>query len=116
MALFDQTIPVAFETKLIPRAAKKVILMDDNSYDIRNLSTNEIYSGKIVLPFLTAAQVFTVMNFYQTNKDLTWQFNNPQDEETYDLEYLDPAPTPYMLEEYDPPRWEIVFTVIGTKQ
>jgi len=116
VALFDQTIPVAYGTELTPRAAKKVILMDDNSYSINSLSSQEVYTGKIILPFLTSAQSSTVMSFYETNKDLTWQFNNPQDEETYDLEYLDPAPTPRILEEYDPPRYEIIFTVIGTKQ
>ena len=115
MALLDITLPIGYGSKLVSKAAKKLVMMDDNSFDINSLSSNEVVTGVIQLVFLTEAQKDASMTFYTTNKDISWTFYYPKDGETYTLYFRDPAPSPDIQAEYDPPKYFINFAVVGTK-
>jgi len=117
MATFDSTIPIAYQTKLPLSSARDAVVFEDNSHIVHSLSDNDtVLNGIIICPFLTSAQKTTVLDFYDTNKDLVWQFVNPHDGLTYDLEFVDPIPTAVQDREYSPPRYIIKMYVVGEQQ
>jgi len=116
MATFDSTIPIGYSTQLPIFSAKSAIIFEDNSHIVHSLSDNDtVKEGSIVCVLLTEAQKDTVIAFYNTNKDLVWQFVNPHDGLTYNLEFIDPIPTPVIDKEYTPVRYTITLTVVGDR-
>lgn len=115
--VFPSTTNLAFETSLPLNSAKRAVVFEDNSSIVQGLASNDIVlTGRIVCPFLTEQERDDTMSFYQTNKDLLFEFLNPHDDIVYNLKFIDPTPTPNMDSNYSPPRYIITFTVIGEKQ
>lgn len=116
MAIFNTLIPLSYQTKLMPNVPKSIIIYSDNSFHIESLSdTAIIRNGVIVCRPLTSAQKDEVMTFYDTNKNVVWEFNDPNDGDAYDLYFLN-KPKPVLLESWQPDHYEIRLQVAGEKQ
>jgi len=107
---------LAFETSLPTSASKDVVVFDDGSMTIQTLSTKSIVlNGKIACPWLSVADRDLVMTFYAGNRDSDFTFTNPHDGATYLLRFIDPEPEPRLEPGYVPPKYRIVFNVVGEK-
>lgn len=114
MATVDSTINNSFKSNLPKTGAKNVILMEDNSFHVESLSSNELVSGQIVFEPLTEAIRDTVMSFYTTNKDLAFDYVDPHDGETYSLYFADPPPKPIAIDGWKPLMYSVTYSVVGS--
>jgi len=117
MALFPTTTNLSYETSLPLQSGKRVVIFEDNTNVVQSLASNDIVlNGQIICPFLTVSERDSIMGFYGTNKDVSFTFNNPHDDQTYTLRFVDPAPSPVIDGRYTPTRYLIIFNVIGERQ
>ena len=113
MATVDSTLNQSYETELISIGGKQTLTFDDLSYHVESLSDNEIVSGQIVFSPLTSADRDTVMTFYTTNKNLAFDYVNPNDGNTYTLYFTDPPPKSQAINGWKPLKYRVVYTVVG---
>lgn len=113
MATIDSNLPLSYDTELNPRSGKKTQVFDDLSYHVESLSDNEIVAGQIVFTPLTDSERDTVMTFYTTNKNLAFDFVNPNDGNTYTLYFQDPPPKSQAISGWKPLKYRVVYQVVG---
>lgn len=115
MATFDSTIPLSYETSLPESAAKQLVKFSDNSYHIESLSDDAIVeNGVIVCAPLTETQKDTVLTFYTTNKNIAFDFVDPNNGETYTLYFIG-KPKPRLIPSISG-HYEIRLQVVGEVQ
>ena len=115
MATFDSTIPLLFDTGLPETSVKELVKFSDNTYHIESLSDDAIIeNGVIVCAPLTEAQKDTVMTFYTTNKNIAFDFEDPNDGETYTL-YFIAKPKPRLIPSISG-HYEVRLQVVGEAQ
>lgn len=113
MATVDSTLNQSFETELKKIGGKSTQVFDDLSYHVESLSDNEIVAGQIVFYNLSSAERDTVMTFYTTNKNLAFDYVNPNDGVTYTLYFTDPPPQSQAIAGYKPLWYRVVYNVVG---
>ncbi len=115
MATFNPNIPLAYITDLPLVGSRSPVVFKDLSYHIESFTDDEIVTGgSIVCTPLISSEKDEVMLFYQTNKNLSWDFVNPHDGETYSLKFIDPPPRPKLIPS-EIGHYTITISVMGVK-
>lgn len=116
MAAFPSDIPLGFGTRLQPVNQKRAVFYQDNTFHLEELSVSKVVKdGIIEAVFMTEAQRDSLMSFYNTNRDLAFTFDDPNDDKTYSLQFVD-EPKPYVMGGgWAPPFYACSFVVVGVE-
>lgn len=114
MALFPTTIGIGYGTDLVPQTNRKATIMRNGESVIHEESANVWFRGTIECVHITAAQWTEIQTFYNTNKNLEWTFDNPQDGITYTLKFLN-RPHPKREKNNDTVLYRVTLSVIGVQ-
>lgn len=113
MATINTDLPLSHDTDLQPTSGKFPIVFDDLSFHVEVLSDDPLYTGNIIFIHLTETERNEAKTFYDTNKNLDFNFVNPHDGETYTLKFIDPPPKSRLETNQFNPRYTMTYSVIG---
>lgn len=115
MATLDPTIPFTYGTNIPLIDSRTLVVFQDLTNHIESHSDDEIVQSAIIqCSPCTETQRDYIMAFYVTNKNLSFQWVNPHDDETYTLYFLSPPPTPIRIPSMVG-HWTINLSVTGTR-
>lgn len=112
MAVFDTSIPIGYGTDFTPDAGKQVVTAEDGTIIVMNMYGASVYTGTIEVPFATAAEKTTILDFYATNRNLPFTFQHPGDGFTYTLFFTN-EPKITRVETHGDVRFAMTIQVLG---
>jgi len=114
MALFDTTIGIGWNTSVKPDAGIRPLKMEDGSVITLQMYVGTVYDVQIECPFVTAAQLTTILAFYAANSQAFWTFQHPGDGFTYTLLFTN-EPEVRRNQEVNPAQYTVTITAIGVR-